>query len=475
MKKINLLSSFIQKSINEGPTLVKKNIYSKNIKLKTRNEYNNIKKMIDNFLKGKNNNQIIYISGLRGVGKTTLVFQLFDYLMEKGIKKEQILYFSGDNLKQLLNNTFHDIVKTYIHNYHAYNGLKEKIFIFVDEAQESNDYYKQAKNINNTSKNIFILIIGTKKLTTDNNYNTINSNEQQNIPPLNFREYLTITNEIKTNKKLPQNLINTIQTGQINETNKLEKEFYKSINNKELSIEKSHEHYILCGSFPNSMHLNSYWAHKKIYKSLNRIIEKDIILNKNFTCSKTKINQILSYIALQESCNFTLGNLAKYAKLSYPQLFKILNTLETLNLIFHFNPYNGQRGVKKIKNYYFITPNFHASINSQINENPLKNKQYMEILIESQVASILLKMKNIHKAMKINISSEKNQSTFLIKTKNNNIIPLDINIGEKQKINTKNSIDKYDSPYGVIISNTISKMRKNNNIIYIPITTFSLI
>jgi len=48
-------------------------------------------------------------------------------------------------------------------------------------------------------------------------------------------------------------------------------------------------------------------------------------------------------------------------------------------------------------------------------------------------------------------------------------------LGEKTKRQITNAINKYGSNHGIIISNTTDVITKEDNVIYIPIKTFSLL
>ena len=91
----NLLINFINKQISTIPANLNSQITRKNKKFKLREEYYEIKRNIDDFLEGEDNNRYIILPGLRGVGKTTLIYQIYEYLLkEKNIKQNQILYLS---------------------------------------------------------------------------------------------------------------------------------------------------------------------------------------------------------------------------------------------------------------------------------------------------------------------------------------------------------------------------------------------
>ena len=58
-----------------------------------RDEYWKIKKHLDIFINGKNTeNRFIVMPGLRGVGKTTILFQLYDYLLNEKILIMKIFF-----------------------------------------------------------------------------------------------------------------------------------------------------------------------------------------------------------------------------------------------------------------------------------------------------------------------------------------------------------------------------------------------
>ena len=113
-----LLLSYILTRLREGPTLAKENTHSRNKKLKFRSVYLKLKMHIDNFLKGYDENRFIVMPGLRGVGKSTLIFQLYDYLLNHvKIENDRILYISTDQLKEFLGETIMDAVNVFISKY----------------------------------------------------------------------------------------------------------------------------------------------------------------------------------------------------------------------------------------------------------------------------------------------------------------------------------------------------------------------
>ena len=130
----------------EAPQLVKTHLKEAGESLKYRRAYFRIKKYADSFLAGEKSgniaNRLVILPGLRGVGKTTLLFQIYEHLRaRKGIGQDRILYFSADEMKAYLGKSILDIVTAFIEDIHkttpAY--LDKELFLLIDEAQKLSD------------------------------------------------------------------------------------------------------------------------------------------------------------------------------------------------------------------------------------------------------------------------------------------------------------------------------------------------
>ena len=98
----NTLNIFIRNQINNMPSILNDELSYKNKKFNHRTDFQIIKEHIDEFLNGNNLNRYFVLPGLRGVGKTTLLYQTYDYLLkEKQVPANQVLYFSCETLNKL--------------------------------------------------------------------------------------------------------------------------------------------------------------------------------------------------------------------------------------------------------------------------------------------------------------------------------------------------------------------------------------
>lgn len=88
--------------------------------------------------------QIIILTGLRRVGKTTLMKLIVEELISKGFDSKRILYVSLDDYLLHKNNII-EIINEFrkVHKI----KIEEKIYLFLDEVTYKEDFHVQLKNI----------------------------------------------------------------------------------------------------------------------------------------------------------------------------------------------------------------------------------------------------------------------------------------------------------------------------------------
>ena len=110
-----------------------------------RDEFNELAELLES-------ERITAVIGPRRVGKTTLMYQLIDHLLDTGIKKEHILFASMDDpLKTIIDEYLEKIVKKPIRDI-------EKIYIFIDEIHFLPDWNLWLKRYFDLKYNIKFII-----------------------------------------------------------------------------------------------------------------------------------------------------------------------------------------------------------------------------------------------------------------------------------------------------------------------------
>ncbi len=134
--------------------------------------------------------QILILSGLRRVGKSTIMFQLIDHLLRKGENPNKILYFSFDRRKE------EDLIKILdaFRSVTSVNWEREKIFVFLDEIQKLKSWSLQLKQLYDNFPNIKFVVSGSASLELEKEAkdNLAGRYFLKEIPPLSLKEFFEL-------------------------------------------------------------------------------------------------------------------------------------------------------------------------------------------------------------------------------------------------------------------------------------------
>ena len=481
-KKTQLILNFINENSSTMPYVLKDKLIKNDKKLNYRFEFEEIKDSINDFLDGNVLNRFIVLPGIRGVGKTTLLYQAYYYLLnEKHILPEQIIYISCDDLNNLVECNIREIVDIYLNNqFNTTLRLMDKeLFLLIDESQYDKNWSMAGKIIYDRSEKIFMVFTGSSALNLEYNADAARRMFKRVITPLNYNEHLKLKYNY-SNKDIGNSLVNLILNGEDQNAIKYEKEVNRNLINTVEYNSTDWKEYLKYGGFPILAHnINFRRLSSNIVDMVEKVVNTDMVAIKNFTFeNQTNSNRILRYLALQNAGDLSQNNLAKYLKTSQANVKNILDILEKTHLIFSIEAYGtSSKRMKKTKKYYFATSSIRnaLSINSG---NTIKDiKQYEGILLENHVASILFNFKqrgNSYFTLYYDANKKRNVD-FILQQDFKNPVPIEVGRGKKDKKQIIHAINNYGADYGIIVSDTTTNIEKEDNIIYIPPRTFSFL
>lgn len=184
--------------------IVEVNLTYNNQILNKREDFYELKKYIDEFLNNGSDNRFFILPGLRGIGKTTIIYQLYDYLINNSkINKNQILYLDLDRLKDFGDLNILKFIEIFIKDINEESYLENKpLFVFVDESQYTPNWALVGKIIYDEMKNVFLIFTGSNALNLESNKDAARRALKKEIYPLSFSQYLNL----KYNYDIPKNL-----------------------------------------------------------------------------------------------------------------------------------------------------------------------------------------------------------------------------------------------------------------------------
>jgi len=475
------IARYLQSELSHMVEIAEKMTKKDGISFNYRSLYFRLKKMINNFLKGSEE-RLVIMPGLRGVGKTTLLFQLYNYLTkEKRIAPERVLILFADELKKYFGIGISDAVRVFTEDILKtdLSLLKKKLFIFIDEAHFDKEWDLGVKIIYDRSKNVFVLATGSSALSMEMSADVARRSIREPLFPLNFSEYLILKHKFfpeKTTTFVIRNLIFNCSENILKEASKIwHKIKIKSVRER-INLSKEFEFFLMRGGFPFALTTEEKSTYERINGMLDRVVEKDILSLKSFSSeTRNLITRIIYFLAIQKPGGVSDAKLSQRFGASSKLIREILDVLEKTHLVFSVKPYGGAgKLTRKPWKYYFLSPSINAAVRYKLGMLDILDRNMFGVLAENLVASTFFKIKETMYEYGIFYDPEKEGVDFLIQKGIDEIIPIEVSIGKKGKSQIKKAISKYKAKYGIVISN-VDDVKRENNVIYVPIIFFSFV
>jgi predicted AAA+ superfamily ATPase len=493
-QRTNILQ-FISANLSETPTLARERTSLRGVPLNYRRAYSRFVSRAEQFRTKysirfgdedySQETKILLMPGLRGVGKTTVLFQLYQYLInEMRWPRERVLYFSADESTDYLGAQIYDIISVFTEDvlHTSLINIDQPTFILVDEAHYDRDWDLAAKMISDKTRNIFLLLTGSSALDMEMGADLARRAEKQSIFPLNFSEYLLLKHDFYP----PKGTANTIREclfspadTVIDDASKLWGELKTKLFSIGSPLEKEFERYLSVGGFPFGIHKNFTLTYEWTFGIIDKIIDKDLLTRDSFKAeTKENVTRIIYFLALKKPGATSVNNLAKDLQISNTSVSKILSALEKTHLIFSVKPLGGTKTAKKPWKYYFSSPALIAAIRAKLGRYDPTDADTRGLLAETLVASYFFRLKEvIYPALGCFYDPQKKDETdvdFLVAASGDNIIPIEVSSGEKDNRQITASIKKHHADYGIVISNR-DEMSQIDKIIRLPLVFFSFV
>jgi hypothetical protein len=416
--------------------------------------------------------------GLRGVGKSTLLLQIYKYLINKGIDRNRVLYVPVDELMALQNSSLLDLINVFVEDvHHRYPAtLNQNLFLLIDEAHEDREWSKTGKIIYDQSKKIYMIFTGSNALDFELNIDSVRRTSFQRIYPLNFQEYLNLKYTLSL-PSVTDDILNIFLTGNVEQASQKESELLSMTSPIGKPLMKEFEYFMSYGGFPLNFNLDEINTHKRIFEVVKRVLEKDVRHYKSFNGNtKNVLFNILSFLATQKPGGISINSLSKNIGASRGSIIDLLEILEKTHLIFHVKPYGGaSKMIRKPNKYYFLSPSINAAINFTLGKHAPNSNDYLGVLAETLVASSFFRLnRTVSKPNGIFAPAEKGMADFVITTFEGDKVAVEVGIGEKTYPQVKRTMNKHDCQFGVVVSKKTDLIEKDGDVIFLPLTTFGL-
>lgn len=474
-EKRDTVFKYLQEQIAQADFRAKAYVFDEqNKRNPTRNCFAKLNQYLRNFLEGDRTVRSLVLSGFRGVGKTTLLSQLYYDLNDPEVSK---LYLSVDQITQLIGVSLNDALAIYEELLGTvFERLEKPVIIFLDEVQYDKNWGITLKTIFDRSNKVFIFATGSSAVMLQTNPDVARRVIFEKLFPMSFTEYI----KIKDNKFETQELSNQLR--KIIFEAKTAEEVYESLKIEEQKIRQywvgierlEIDRYMKYGTLPFAVKLkNEGLVYDQIKKILDRVISMDIAeLGQFRTEIIGKIPEILYSIAASDI--LSIANLAKDLDIERLTLSSILDILEKTETLLRIYPYGAHATqVRKPSKYLFSSPAFRAMYYNFVG-NIIGREFYMGKFLEDTVGLYLVRYL-VNKNASLTYDSSQAGADFIVRLQEQNII-LEVGYGKKMGFEQiKSTAKRVKAKYGLVVSMTPLSINEEKTIVNIPLSYFLLL
>ncbi len=382
------------------------NIYDYNIWWKTSQvpkAYTGQKREIfDDITRYLDYRQMLIFFGLRRAGKTTLLYQIINFLLStKTIRPLNILYYTFDeqehDLDRLVEVYQQEILQGSIAEH-------DRIYFLFDEVQKLDDWTNKVKMLYDHYPNIKIIMTGSAGLTLTKNTKESLAGRffEFCIEPFSFDEFITF-------KDVP--------------VDKTREHVYKR------EIINLYREYLKNGGFIEAVAFDEIALKKYIKESLlERVLYKDI--PESFGLNRPQLLfRLLTIIAAHPGMYLDYKNLGNDVKVDQRTIAAYISYLEYSLLINKLYNYSGNMltSEKKIKRIYLANISFVTALRTGTTD--------YSVLLENFYAG-LFKARFFYR-------SPQKQEVDIITVKHDRLLPVEIKIKEKLRTKDVASVTKF--------------------------------
>lgn len=441
--------------------------------------FHHLKKRINDFIDGETEIRIFGIPGLRGVGKTTLVAQLYQYLLSKYPKN--LLFISGDQITNLLQSDLYTVLSEYEKTLgSAFESLSSPHFIFIDEIHYDSKWPHVLKWLYDRSKKVFVICTGSSALSLQSSSADLARRIiYEKLHPMKFTEYLFLKN-----KNADINIGHTVSDALLysddadscyEELNKISKDvslYWQGIDRMEI------DKHLRFTTMPFVLHEKNEDLFSMLANEIiNKVIERDLPeINKFRQDTLSMAKHILFMTASSDEVSF--GSFSKnLTGISIVTLMDLFEAFERAELLMRVYPYGSAfKKVRKPSKYLFKSPALRYSLLESI-EGKNAFQKYVGKYLEDIIAMYI--NQDIKLSKSLFYDATRGGADFIISLGPNNII-LEAGYGKKGIKQVVQSMKKHSGKYGIVVSSASGgqaglELFKDENIIKMPLEMFLML
>lgn len=437
-----------------------------------------IKKYVEEFLKGNRDSRWVVVPGLRGVGKTTAMAQVFLSAKRRVIAKSSFLYIAVDDLVTR-GLTLNDAIDAYEYLLgQPFERIDFPVLMFIDEVQQDPNWAAVLKALHDRGKgNVFLFCTGSSAVSLQSNPDVARRAKFEKLYPLSFGEYEMLKNNIFPYPRLKERIKDALYgSSSAEEAFEKLKPLEAVVATQWARFDRAGvDEYLLNGTLPFTLNAITPNVYENINILLDRIIDKDIKELGQFDTPTLSAIKRLLYIMADSGDSMSINKVSQAIDLSINTVRAILDALEKAELIIKVPAHGSSIGhVRKPSKYLFMSPALRSALLSvsgvQGTYNTRKGK-YLE-----DIAGLHFYREFVAPRVGfLTYDPSQGSADFILQIADKRQIAFEIGLGNKGCNQVKKTMSNFKVDFGVVVCSTDLVLSKEDNVLKLPLDYFLLI
>ncbi|WP_237698506.1 ATP-binding protein [Pyrococcus sp. NA2] len=454
-----LVESIVRRTIDTAEARLRKYVFTPiGEKRPERKPLAKLKEEVESFLRTWEN-KLLVLYDLRGVGKTTMLAQIYFKLLPQ-IPRERLVYVSLDKLRPL-GIGLNDFVQAYERLLgERIEEFSQPTFFFIDEAHYDENFGITVKDLHDSASNLMIIVTGSSSLPLKLDPDLMRRAKRLRVLPLTFTEYLLL----KRGLQIPEEFSATLKHAFLNCD-------FSRVEDKLDGVllrftEKDVEDYLIQGSLP--IYLTSKNPLEDACEILRKIVEVDLAHEGFSETTREKALGLLLLLASGESLAY--DDLSSTLGLAKGTVEKLIEKLEDLEVLFPIRAYGSLGKVaRKTPKYKFLAPMLRSAVLYEFGLFERDSKT-LGMLLEDAVALYLYLLAK-GKKLGLHYDAQKGGADFILKGHSTGIV-IEVGWGRKGLRQVTKTMKKTGLTCGVVVYN--GPLKKKGNVWFVPRELFLL-
>jgi predicted AAA+ superfamily ATPase len=291
--------------------------------------------------------RLIFIVGMRGVGKTTLLLQHLKLAFEPGSSRG--LYITADDVN-LSGVRLVDLADEFANRYGG-NTL------VIDEVHKYPDWGQELKNIFDLQPDLRVICSGSSSLSiTAGQYDLSRRSLVHQLPHMSFREFLSLSDSLDHG---PHDLEELLAShGPLSAT------ISSALREAGATVLERFHRYLSIGAYPYSLGKDPFDYQRQLVNSITKVLYEDVPTTFDVAShTPVTLQRLLNLLTTSEPYQPNVESLARSLGIAKETTYNYLDYLEQSGLIAYLpKSRSGVTAVRKPEKIYLANPNVYAAL-----------------------------------------------------------------------------------------------------------------